>query len=255
MIKSLSERQKQELIKRYELFVLRVVDLMSKLSIDDFIQLGGMEFLLLFYEKHKLDESNQKEVEEFLVPIGNSLGLASLQPDKYKSLFVQSGWLKRLNEMCKLESKYRAVSEMIAHRILYNLNNTTNNNQHKFPILYANMVYPLYPLYSMVVKQIEQQQNNTTELIENHNHVVDVVFIHGLRGSVFKTWRQSDPEIKEKKNKKNENQEKSDQNTETRNGEIKKQDNESPNYLNEYKHSKNLLDVLKKLLENQLLHR
>lgn len=179
---SLYARQKRELINRYEIFLLAVLEKMAQSSIQEFVRLGGLELLLLFYEKYKLDES-------MLITIGNCLNLASLRSE-YNRLFVRSGWLKRLNAMCKRadhDQQASLINELIAHKIIFNLAN--NNNQ---TVLYNRMIYPLYPLYSEAVRQADRIRRGD----EEHEHSVDVIFIHGLRGSVFKTWRQNDTKLK-----------------------------------------------------------
>lgn len=82
-VSTLKEKIKREFVHRNELLLLSIVDTMVRLDLNEFVQLGGLELLLLLYEKHKDDEN-------YVNVIGNCLCLISLEP-KYRSLFVQSG--------------------------------------------------------------------------------------------------------------------------------------------------------------------
>lgn len=167
---------------------MNIIEKMVHISLDKFIQLGGLELMLLIFEKQKLNES-------FLVSIGNCLSLISTKAE-YRRLFVESGWLKRLNQMCypDLNSKQQEyqniqlVQELIAHKVLFNLNQSNKIDS----LLFSSMIYPLYPLYSELLDQTKHILDYDLDKVNNHQHVLDIVFIHGLRGSLFKTWRQDD---------------------------------------------------------------
>ena len=51
-------------IERNEAAIMNLVDLMVKLNTEEFVNMMGMEFLLLLYEKHKYEES-------YITSIGN----------------------------------------------------------------------------------------------------------------------------------------------------------------------------------------
>lgn len=133
---------------------------------------------------------------------------------KNRRLFIQSGWLKRLNQMsyiqkngdnCADNSQIHLIRELISHKILFNLNQGLHEDSSKHsvspPLFYSTMLYPLNPIDSDAIKLSSNTIDYNSELmkqVENHKHVVDVVFVHGLRGSLFKTWRQDSPKEKEK---------------------------------------------------------
>ena len=184
---TLKERMKFEIVERYEIFLMKIIDKMARL---DIVNLGGMELLLLFYEKHKNDEA-------YMITIGNCLCLASLH-SQFKALFIQSGWLKRLNEMCKNTGpnpQTNLTKELIAHKILFNL---SQDNHSSTRLVYGDMVYPLYPLYSQGINLAQNLIDHDKSNIDQHQHVIDVVFIHGLGGSIFKTWRKNEKPNKDK---------------------------------------------------------
>lgn len=73
----------------------------------------------------------------------------------------------------------------------YDKIDSTNSN-----LLYGPMLYPLYPKYSALLTQTNTAlENEISNVISDKKHGVDVIFVHGLRGSLFKTWR-----FKESKN-------------------------------------------------------
>lgn len=115
---------------------------------------------------------------------GNCLCLISLDK-KYRHLFLYSGWLKRLNQMCnkklfgmkkskneKESGSIDLIRELTAHKIIYNLNQVNDENS----ALYSTMLFPMYPMYTCPATNESEYDKN------RHSHTIDVVFIHGLRG-------------------------------------------------------------------------
>ena len=82
-VSTLKAKIKKDFIERNENLLLSIVDTMVRLDTHDFVALGGLELLLLIYEKHKSNE-------RYLNILGNCLCRISLE-SKYRSLFVQSG--------------------------------------------------------------------------------------------------------------------------------------------------------------------
>ena len=189
---NLKQKLKLEFIRRNDLAIVKILEKIVQLSKEEFISIDGLETLILLFEKYKYDE-------EFLKSIGNCLCLIS-EDIQYRKLFVQSGWLRRINQMCKKDfytsdkksdfnehDNIDLIAELIAHKLLFNLNRNPEIDE---PVVYSTMVYPLYPMYEDSLRQKKHLLQK--EVDDTHEHIVDVVFIHGLRGSLFKTWRQND---------------------------------------------------------------
>ncbi|RMZ94486.1 hypothetical protein BpHYR1_038581 [Brachionus plicatilis] len=179
-IKSFKQKMKSEFVEKNEARIFELVDRMVRMDADEFLRLGGIEFLLLLYEKYKHDDI-------YVQMIGNCLNVFSLE-SKNRRLFVESGWLKRVHEMRsnlnENQDKLEITKELIAHKILHNFCQSKKLNA----ILYPSLIFPLHPLYAELAKQSVPSKQ--------HNHQLDIVFVHGLRGSVFKTWRQDDLVLK-----------------------------------------------------------
>lgn len=179
---------KYKFIFSIEYLMLKLLDSIAQFSINEFLNIGGLELLLQLYEKYKMNI-------KFLTEISDVLCLVSIQSTNTLKLFVHSGWLKRLHEMLvrsnevnllqstdsfsKLEED-KLTLKLIVLKILHNLNLRLENKNppEEADIYYSTMVYPLYPL--------------TKDEEAIHKKDIDVIFIHGLMGSVFKTWRQDD---------------------------------------------------------------
>jgi hypothetical protein len=122
---NLREKTKVDFITRNELLIMDIVSKLVQLDSDKFCEINGMEILLFLFEKHKYNE-------QYLNSIGNCLCLISLDPTK-KTLFLQSGWLKRLSQCCnsnfydeKLEKESKSfrdnikmIRELIGHKVNY----------------------------------------------------------------------------------------------------------------------------------------
>ena len=63
-VNNLKKKMKLAFIERNEAAIMNLVELMVKLNTEEFVNMMGMEFLLLLYEKHKYEES-------YITSIGN----------------------------------------------------------------------------------------------------------------------------------------------------------------------------------------
>ena len=201
-LNKLKQKSKDEFIERNELLIMNLAEKIAKTDTKKFIKMNGLELLMLLYEKHKTKVN-------YLNSIGNCLCLISLDPKNHR-LFIQSGWLKRLNQMSFKEKnidetddkngELNLLRELLSHKILFNLNQSVHDDNN--PLLYSTMLYPLNQIDSDVIKLSSNMIDYNSELMKsviNHKHVVDVIFVHGLRGGLFKTWRQQDkPNVNEK---------------------------------------------------------
>jgi hypothetical protein len=120
-------------------------------------------FLVLHYLREKFSDLK--------VQIWIAQTLANLSIYKETHLhFWYTRWLGVLAQW--LQSNQLELS-LSAAKILYNLNQKTENN------LLPKSLYLIHPIY-----------------LESENKDFDLVFVHGLLGGAFKTWRQSDSEQK-----------------------------------------------------------
>lgn len=119
-------------------------------------QSGMLVALLYFRHKYKDDV----QVNSLLAQI---LANLSLNPSTRDYVFTE-GWIQTLVEYTR--SEHLELS-MPAYKALANLDDETE-------ALYGNHIYLMSPLYRELEKNVE----------------FDVVFVHGLVGSVFKSWRQ-----------------------------------------------------------------
>ncbi|PNJ79151.1 SERAC1 isoform 6 [Pongo abelii] len=121
---------------------------------------GGLQLLQRLYQLHKDCPKVQRNIMRV---IGNM----ALNEHLHSSI-VRSGWVSIMAEAMKsphiMESSHAA-------RILANLDRETVQEK------YQDGVYVLHPQY------------RTSQPIK-----ADVLFIHGLMGAAFKTWRQQDSE-------------------------------------------------------------
>ncbi|KAK0085773.1 hypothetical protein PV326_005798 [Microctonus aethiopoides] len=134
-------------------------------SIDQFTRdvadAGGLPVLMDVQKKF----SNNINVCILLAKIISSL---SLHPEYLEDLF-RSGWIGILAAWSR-HSDIRLAAP--AARALANLDLDANNNE-KFP----RRIYLLHPMHRV-----------------QRSPKLDVIFIHGLLGGVFVTWRQRDPD-------------------------------------------------------------
>jgi len=121
---------------------------------------GGLQLLQRLYQLHKDCPTIQRNIMRI---IGNMALNEHLH-----STIVRSGWVSILAEAMK---SHRIMEASHAARTLANLDRETVQEK------YQDGVYVLHPHY------------RTSQPIK-----ADVLFIHGLMGAAFKTWRQQDSE-------------------------------------------------------------
>uniref|UniRef100_A0A2K6DNI2 Protein SERAC1 n=1 Tax=Macaca nemestrina TaxID=9545 RepID=A0A2K6DNI2_MACNE len=121
---------------------------------------GGLQLLQRLYQLHKDCPKVQRNIMRI---IGNM----ALNEHLHSSI-VRSGWVSIMAEAMKSD---RIMEASHAARILANLDRETVQEK------YQDGVYVLHPQY------------RTSQPIK-----ADVLFIHGLMGAAFKTWRQQDSE-------------------------------------------------------------
>ncbi|CAH7310243.1 Serac1 [Phodopus roborovskii] len=121
---------------------------------------GGLQLLQRLYQLHKDCPKVQRNVMRI---IGNMALHEHLHP-----AIVRSGWVSLMAEALK---SYHIMEASHAARTLANLDRETVREK------YQDGVYVLHP------------QCRTSQPIK-----ADVLFIHGLMGAAFKTWRQHDSE-------------------------------------------------------------
>ena len=200
---------KKEFLMKLEYLILQILDCFSLISDSDFVKIGGMDLLLILYERHKFNL-------DFMIPIFDILSKLSLQSEKTKiTLFVKSGWIKRIHELVvklntdlntvnllsslifnkiNVEKYYKLleknlVLKLIVYKIMFNLKSHNKT-------LYSNMIFPLYPLKSVdnnlnmdtatdrIQAAIHPEKfiNNNNSIHDDFEGSIDVIFIHGLLG-------------------------------------------------------------------------
>lgn len=226
---------KKEYLLKLEYIILQILDSYVKYDQNEFIKFGGLDMLLILYEKNKLND-------EFLIPIFDILSIITSSNHDCFSLFIQSGWLKRIHELIiklntnlnhvhlarmlfmnklSLENYYQLIEkqlilQLIVYKILFNLK-TAYYQKTSTQRYYSNMIYQLYPLKCDKINLNldllafnDQFSDDTFDSLRGRGGVsseannddetensIDVIFIHGLLGSVFKSWRQDDHHINE----------------------------------------------------------
>ncbi|XP_077443061.1 protein SERAC1 [Stigmatopora argus] len=127
---------------------------------DHIVSNGGLQLLQRVYQLRR----DSKKIQRNIVRIIGNLALN----DRVHQAIVQSGWLSVLAEM--VQSPY-VMDASHAARALANLDRETVNEK------YQDGVYILHP----------QTRDSSSQPIK-----ADILFIHGILGAAFKTWRQRD---------------------------------------------------------------
>nr|XP_028579614.1 protein SERAC1 isoform X1 [Podarcis muralis] len=148
--------------KAVELFCLQALVHHSKIPshCDEIEASGGLQLLQKLYQIRK----DSPKIQRSIIHI---IGNMALNEQLHSSIF-RAGWVSVLAHMMKSP---RVMESSHAARALANLDRETV--QEKYP----EGVYLLHPQY------------RTNEPIK-----ADVLFVHGLLGAAFKTWRQQDIE-------------------------------------------------------------
>ncbi|XP_073527616.1 protein SERAC1 [Phyllobates terribilis] len=146
--------------EKLEVYSLQALLKHSRISThaDSIVSNGGLQLLQRIY---LLRKDSQKIQRSIMRVIGN----LALHEHLHSSI-VDSGWISFLAEAMK--SPY-VIQTSHAARALANLDRDTVTEK------YLDGVYVLYP------------QHRTSQLTK-----ADVLFVHGLMGAAFKTWRQQD---------------------------------------------------------------
>ncbi|XP_062912635.1 protein SERAC1 isoform X2 [Mobula hypostoma] len=154
--------------EKVESFCLQALAQHSKVSshCDAMVANGGLQLLQKIYH---LRQDSQKIQRNIIRTIGN----VALH-DHLHSAIAQSGWIGILAEVMKSPHVIQASH---AARALANLDRDTVEEK------YEDGIYILHPQY------------RTSQPIK-----ADVLFVHGLLGAAFKTWRQKDRTDVEDKN-------------------------------------------------------
>ncbi|KAK3542310.1 hypothetical protein QTP86_022492 [Hemibagrus guttatus] len=151
--------------EKVESFCLQALVQHSKVlsHCDHIVANGGLQLLQRVYQ---LRQDSQKIQRNIVRIIGNLALNESLHRD-----IVQSGWLPVLVEMAQSPHIMQASH---AARALANLDRDAEEQK------YGDGVYVLHP------------QCRTSQPIK-----ADILFVHGLLGAAFKTWRQKDCDLTE----------------------------------------------------------
>ncbi|XP_048841597.1 protein SERAC1 isoform X2 [Brienomyrus brachyistius] len=150
--------------EKVEFFCLQALVQHSKVlsHCEHIVANGGLQLLQRVFQLR----SDSQKIKRNVVHIIGNLALN----DSLHTAIVQSGWLSVLAEMLKSPHVMQASH---AARALANLDRDT------MPEKYEDGIYVLHP------------QCRTSQPMK-----ADVLFIHGLLGAAFKTWRQKDRDLK-----------------------------------------------------------